>query len=78
MPRPRFQSRYGVAVVDGEAVFLVSERGHSVIQGPVVRDLAAYLDGTHELDDVVEALAGRHDPERVYFAADSLRRRGYV
>jgi ribosomal protein S12 methylthiotransferase accessory factor len=75
---PRFQRRFDIEVVPDEGVYLFSERGEYVLEGAIVQDLVPYLQGRHRLDEVAEALGERYERAEVYFAVDSLRRKGYV
>src|SRR3954447_24460257 len=76
--RPRFKRCFHVEVVDGEGVYLVSDRKQYVLQGELARRLAPLLDGTRGHDEIVAALAPEYAPERTRRALAKLVERGYV
>jgi oxazoline/thiazoline synthase len=52
-----FKPHLRVEVVGGEAVYLVSERGTTALQGPYIEALAPLLDGTRTLEAVLQEAA---------------------
>jgi bacteriocin biosynthesis cyclodehydratase domain-containing protein len=75
---PTFKSSFHVEAVDPEGVFLLSERGHFVLKGPLYCRLAPWLNGRHTTDEIVDALAGEASPAEVYYAVARLEDKGYV
>ena len=73
-----FAPRFRVETVDGEAVFLLSERGHVVLRGDAYLRLAPLLDGRREIAALVDALDGVVPAAEVYFAINRMRQQGYV
>src|SRR5438552_1109845 len=65
-------------VVPEEAVYLVSERGVTAVQGELAAALAPLLDGTRAAEEIVAELAELYPAERVRRAIDSLVRAGRV
>jgi bacteriocin biosynthesis cyclodehydratase domain-containing protein len=65
-------------VVDGEAVYLVSERGVSVVDGRLAAELTPLLDGTRTITEIGAALAAKAPVERVTGAVEKLIRGGWV
>jgi oxazoline/thiazoline synthase len=65
-------------VVPDEAVYLVSERGVSAVQGELAAALAPLLDGTRAADEIVRDLADRYPAARVRRALEQLVRAGRV
>jgi bacteriocin biosynthesis cyclodehydratase domain-containing protein len=80
LERPTFSPQYHVEVVEPEGVYLLSERGHTVLKGAVHCRLAPLLDGGHTADAIVERLVdeGRVNPAEVYYALGLLERKGYA
>src|SRR5262245_21345706 len=74
--RPTFNPAYRAEVVDPEAVYFLSERGHFVLADPLVCRLAPLLDGHHSADDLVDALAEDATPAEVYYALHRLEQQG--
>ncbi|MFJ9691301.1 TOMM precursor leader peptide-binding protein [Kitasatospora sp. NPDC101183] len=77
-PALGFQPHYTPYVVDGEALYLVSERGVSVVDGRLAQALAPLLDGTRTAEQIGRELAGTVPADRVRTAVETLRRRGYL
>jgi ribosomal protein S12 methylthiotransferase accessory factor len=65
-------------VVPEEALYLVSERGVTAVQGELAAELASLLDGTRAADEIVAELAERYPAQRVRRALDSLVRAGRI
>src|SRR3954447_15336018 len=82
VPRPSrpvtFKRHLVPHVIDGEAVYLVSERGVSVVDGRLAGMLAPLLDGTRSVDDIAAALEGLVEASRVTAAVDKLVDRGWA
>ncbi|MFD0571459.1 TOMM precursor leader peptide-binding protein [Kitasatospora gansuensis] len=73
-----FKHHYTPYVVDGEAVYLVSERGVSVVDGGLAQALAPLLDGTRTAEQIGEALRDTVPADKVRTAVERLRDRGYL
>jgi ribosomal protein S12 methylthiotransferase accessory factor len=74
----RWRADLAALVVDGDASYLVSELDVLAIEGPLVDALVGCVDGTRGIDELVEGLSGRFEPERVLAALDSLAAQGLV
>ncbi|MER5476874.1 TOMM precursor leader peptide-binding protein [Streptomyces sp. NPDC002734] len=57
-----FKRHLRVEAIDGDAVYLLSERGTTALQGREVQELAALLDGTRTLSDVLREAAATVPP----------------
>jgi len=75
--RPRFR-RHLRAEVGGDQVFLFGEHGVTALHGPEVVAVAAMLDGTHHVDDLVAASPAGFTPARVDELLAQLVRAGLV
>ena len=73
-----FAPRFRVETIDGEAVFLLSERGHVVLRGDAYLRLAPLLDGRRDMTALVDALDGVVPTAEVYFAVNRMRQQGYI
>src|SRR5262245_15993178 len=78
LTRPTFRPSFHVEAIEGEGVYLISERGRYVLRAELYGDLAPLLDGQHSVDEVVDTLADRASAAEVYHALASLERHGYV
>jgi ribosomal protein S12 methylthiotransferase accessory factor len=63
--RVRFRRHLRPEIVEGEAVYLFSERGVTALQGAAVELLAPLLDGTRSLTEVIRDLPAELPAERV-------------
>ncbi|MCX5209988.1 TOMM precursor leader peptide-binding protein [Kitasatospora sp. NBC_00240] len=77
-PTIGFKRHYTPYVVDGEAVYLVSERGVSVVDGKLAEALAPLLDGTRTAEQIGEALHGTVPADKVATAVERLLAGGYL
>ena len=53
-----FKPHLRVAAVPGEAVYLISERGMTVLSGPCAERLAGLLDGTRSIAELEHEVSG--------------------
>jgi oxazoline/thiazoline synthase len=72
------QPAFSPQIVDGEGVYLLSERGHFLLRGALYCQLAPLLDGRYSADEIVGRLAGEAAPAEVHYALARLKRNGYV
>ncbi|WAL73463.1 TOMM precursor leader peptide-binding protein [Kitasatospora sp. YST-16] len=73
-----FKRHFTPYVVDGEAVYLVSERGVSVVDGRLAQALAPLLDGTRTAEQIGAALDGVVPVDKLRAGVDKLRAGGWV
>jgi bacteriocin biosynthesis cyclodehydratase domain-containing protein len=76
--KPQFKDHFHVEVLGGEGVFVISELGHSVLNGPLFERVVPLIDGQRVSDDIVEELQALHSPAEVYYALTVLERKGYL
>lgn len=69
--RPRIRRGHRVETVPGEAVYLVSEREHHVVEGALVERVLPLLDGKHDVDDLLDQLDDV-PPEQVLYLIERL------
>ena len=77
LTRPSFKPHLRV-VVDANGVFLLSERGETLLTGEPERLVASLVDGRRTTDELIEALAGSLSEAEVYYALLRLEQEGYV
>jgi hypothetical protein len=53
---PAFKEHFHVAVIPPHAVYLLTERGHTVLTGRLFALLAPLLDGSHTVGAIIDAL----------------------
>ena len=78
MQRPQFKAHFHVEVVKGEGVFLVSEIGHSVLNGCLFETVAPLIDGRRSVDDIIDELQGQVSAAEVFYALTLLEKKGYL
>jgi ribosomal protein S12 methylthiotransferase accessory factor len=76
--KPRLKPWFRCETIPGGAVVLLSERGHSLLEGQLYLRLIPLLDGDHTVEEIVECLKDDVPPTHVFYAIETLRRRGYV
>ncbi|MDQ7904158.1 TOMM precursor leader peptide-binding protein [Phytohabitans sp. ZYX-F-186] len=69
--RPRIRRGHRVETVPGEAVYLVSEREHHVVEGALVERVLPLLNGKHDVDDLLDQLDDI-PPEQVLYLIERL------
>ena len=78
MQRPQFKAHFHVEVVKGEGVFLVSEIGHSVLNGRLFETVAPLIDGRRTVDEIIDALQGQASAAEVFYAITLLEKKEYL
>lgn len=78
MERPQLKSKFQVEHVDGEAVFLLSERDSFVLEGGDLMTVLPLLDGTRTLDDVCDLAAATIPRDRAVHALQVLLHNGHL
>jgi bacteriocin biosynthesis cyclodehydratase domain-containing protein len=76
--RPSFRRHFRVEVIEGEGVFLISERDTHVLTGRSIEAVAGLLDGKHTVHDILVAVEPEVPPENVYYVLHTLRQRGLL
>lgn len=74
--RPRLGHRFHAAVLEGDGVFLLSEDGNRRLRGEVMEALVPLLDGTRDLEALMESLRPRFEASEVFNALIALRATG--
>ena len=75
---PSFKSHWQVHVIPGEGVVFLAERNAKALRGMAYEHIVPLIDGRRNVDDIVEALAGRVDPVTVLHALARLEVGGYL
>ncbi|MFC0865098.1 TOMM precursor leader peptide-binding protein [Sphaerimonospora cavernae] len=76
--RPGFRRHYRVETIEGEGVYLISERELHLLTGRSIEAVAGLLDGKHTTSDILTATESDLPPEHVYYVIHRLRERGLV
>lgn len=75
---PAFKEHFHVAVIPPDAVYLLTERGHTVLTGRLFALLAPLLDGSHTVGAIIDALGDQVTAAEVYYALMHLEDKGYI
>lgn len=75
---PAFKAYLHPVTIPDEGVILLSENGYKVLYGALYEQLVPLVDGIRSSDDIVAALAGKHDTAKVYYALLMLEQKGYI
>src|SRR5271157_129833 len=78
MTRPVFKPHLQVSVIPGEGVLVLFEEKAWALHGEVYELLVPLMDGSRDADALVEALAGKVDGARVYYALARLEKNGHI
>ena len=76
--QPRFRSCFRVRCVEPDFVFLCSETGEEVLQGRLYLRLAQLIDGTMNVQSLVERLKPDFNVLEVYYGLSQLESSGYT
>src|SRR5687767_6802107 len=76
--RPQFKPHIHVEIVKDEGVFLVSEIGHSVLNGRLFELVSPLIDGRRSADEIAAELQPQASLAQVYYALMQLERKGYL
>jgi ribosomal protein S12 methylthiotransferase accessory factor len=74
---PQFKAHLHVAALEGEGVFLFSERSQSVLRGRLYETVVPLIDGRSS-DELVEQLDDRFSAAEVYHVLRQLEKKGYL
>ncbi len=78
MDRPQFKPHFRCEIIPGEGVFLLSEKGQSLLRGGAYIRLAPLLTGRHTVEELIELLQGQVSAPEVLFALELLQRKGFL
>ncbi|HEY9708243.1 MAG TPA: TOMM precursor leader peptide-binding protein, partial [Oculatellaceae cyanobacterium] len=76
--KPKFKEHFHVEVSQPKTVFLLSEKGHFVLNGRLYVFLAPLLNGCYSVDKIVEKLQGKASATEINYALTLLERKGYI
>lgn len=78
MRQPKWKESYRVERLEPDLVFLLSERGHYVLNGRTYYEMAPYLDGQHSVGDIVRQVNGGTSFLQISQALARIKKKGYV
>jgi bacteriocin biosynthesis cyclodehydratase domain-containing protein len=78
LQKPQIKAHFHVEIVKGEGVFLISEVGHSVLNGRLFELVTPLIDGRRTTSEIVDELQSRVSAAEVYYALTLLEKKGYV
>jgi oxazoline/thiazoline synthase len=78
MMKPKFEDHLHVEVVPPNAVYLLSERGHTTLTGRLFVLLAPLLDGQHTVEAIIQRLANEATAAEISYALARLEHKRYI
>ncbi|HVN77728.1 MAG TPA: TOMM precursor leader peptide-binding protein, partial [Terriglobia bacterium] len=76
--RPQFKAHYHAESIKDEGILMLSEIGHSVLNGRLFELVTPLIDGRRSADEIVEELQCRASAAEVYYALTMLEQKGYL
>src|SRR5262249_44570830 len=79
MERPQFKAHFQTVTVEGEGLFVLSEREPAVLlRGRLYERLAPLLDGQRSVAELIARLRGQLSAAEVYYTLGQLEHKGYL
>lgn len=75
---PAFKAHLHIEVIPSEGVLVLSEGAAKALHGPSYEAIAPLIDGLRSSDEIVDALAGKEDPAKVYYVLNTMQANGYL
>src|SRR4051794_19826594 len=75
---PVFKAHLRVEVIPDEGVLVLSEDGARALYGKLYELVVPLIDGAHDANAIVDALAGKVDAAKVYYALALLEKNGHI
>src|SRR5215472_11809675 len=75
---PAFKEHFHVEVISPDAVYLLTESGHTVLTGRLFALLAPLLDGCHTVEAIIDQLEDQVTAAEVYYALMHMESKGYI
>lgn len=76
--QPLFKPHFHVEVIPEEGVFLLTERGHTVLTGRLYEKVVPFIDGRRTSDDICDILADKLPAAEVYYTLNLLEKKGFI
>ncbi|MBD2354970.1 TOMM precursor leader peptide-binding protein [Tolypothrix sp. FACHB-123] len=76
--QPKFLEHFHVELSPPRTVFLLSEKGHFVLNGRLYCLLAPLLNGLSTVEEIIQQLQGQATGDEIHYALEQLQRKGYI
>ena len=76
--KPVFKPHLHVEPIKGEGVFLISERGHTVLAGRLYELVAPLVNGSNTTDSIISMLEGKATAAEICFTLEKLHQKGHI
>ena len=76
--QPQLKCCFRYQIVPSEGVFLLSEKGDSILRGPIYVHLIPFLNGQYTESEIIQNLTGKISAPEIYYGLERLRSKGYV
>ncbi|MBD2341184.1 TOMM precursor leader peptide-binding protein [Calothrix sp. FACHB-156] len=78
LSQPKFKAHFHVEISPPKTVFLLSEKGHFVLNGRLYCLLAPLLNGLYSVAEITQQLQGQATADEIIYALQQLERKGYI
>jgi oxazoline/thiazoline synthase len=76
--KPKLKQHFHSEILEPNIVYLMSEKGHSVLKGHLYTLLAPMLNGRHTVAEIVASLQSKTSTSEIYHAIQRLENQGYI
>jgi oxazoline/thiazoline synthase len=76
--KPKFKYHFHTEIVEPDTVYLLSEKGHSVLRGKLYVLLAPLLNGNHTVTEIVAMMQSKMSAYEIYQVITRLENKGYI
>jgi oxazoline/thiazoline synthase len=78
LSKPAFKQHFHAEIIEPDTVYLLSERGHSILRGQAYSLIAPFLNGQHTVVEIASILQFEISEEKINNAISRLEKQGYV
>ncbi len=76
--KPTFKQHFHAEIIEPDTVYLLSERGHSILKGQAYSLIAPFLNGQYTVVEIASMLQSKISHEKVNDAILRLEKQGYI
>ncbi|MBD2203240.1 TOMM precursor leader peptide-binding protein [Calothrix sp. FACHB-1219] len=76
--QPKFHEHFHVELSPPKTVFLLSEKGHFILNGRLYYLLAPLLNGLYTVEEIIQQLQGQAKADEIIYGLEQLHRKGYI
>lgn len=76
--KPAFKPHLNVEHIEGEGIFLISERGHTLLTGRLYELVVPLVNGSNTSDGIIDMLEGKATVAEICFTLEQLHEKGHI